>query len=170
MSNKMKLILGIVLVIIMIPAMGIMVVKDNLQNNNYCAACHEEYYVTWADPETEFSLAHEHYNMGVSCQTCHQRTLGESLGEVVNYTIGNYYYPLPQTELSMEKCFACHESYEKLMPPLRTEITKEDRNPHAGHWGELECSECHHAHQDSVIYCEQCHDPLFEGQPGYTSK
>ena len=52
MSSKLKLITGIVLLVIMIPALGIMYIKDNLHNNSsYCANCHQEYYVSWADPK-----------------------------------------------------------------------------------------------------------------------
>lgn len=169
MSNTAKLIIGIVLVILMIPAMGAVVVKDNMHNNSYCAACHQEYYETWADPVSEYSLAHQHNQMGVSCQKCHQRTLGESAIEVVNYITGNYYYPLPTGEVSMDKCFVCHEDYEAITAPISTTITMKERNPHAGHWGELECSECHYAHQDSVVYCDQCHAKYMDADsPGWT--
>lgn len=158
MSNKAKLIIGIVLIIAMIPAMGAVYVKDNMHNNNYCAACHQEYFDTWENPDTDYALAHVHNQMGVSCQRCHQRTFGESIAEVGNYITGNYYYPLPTSEVSMDKCFACHGDYAEIIPPLATALTGEQRNPHDGHWGELECYECHFAHQDSVVYCDQCHE------------
>ena len=170
MSNITKLIIGIVLVIIMIPAMGTVYVKDNLHNSYYCAACHQEYYETWAVPDIDYTLAHVHYGMGVSCQKCHQRTLGESIVEVGKYLGGNNDSSLPMSEVTMDKCFACHESYEKLIPPISTRVTLKDRNPHTGHWGELECSECHNSHQDSVVYCDECHHPNYmeEESPGWT--
>lgn len=169
MNNTAKLIIGIVLVLLMIPAMGAVVVKDNMHNNSYCAACHQEYYENWADPDVEYALSHVHEQMGVSCEKCHQRTLGESVMEVVNYVTGNYYYPIPTSEVPMENCFACHGDYNSIVPALSTTLTRKERNPHAGHWGDLECSECHYAHQDSIVYCDQCHDEYMEPDtPGWT--
>ncbi len=160
MSNKLKLIIAIVLVVIMIPTMGTVYVKDNLHNTSYCAGCHSEYYTTWAAPESEYSLAHQHAEMGVSCQSCHQRTVGESVMEVVNYATGNYYYPFPETQLSMDNCFACHGSYAEIIPLTDPLVTDAERNPHNGHFGELECSTCHNMHRDSVDYCSGCHNPV----------
>ena len=170
MSNKVKLIIAIVLVVIMIPVMGMMVVKDNVHNSSYCAACHADYYVTWATPETEYTLAHAHNQMSVSCDSCHQRTMGESVAEVVNYVIGNYYYPFPETTLSMDHCFACHDNYDQVIALTTTEITNEERNPHDGHWGQLECSDCHKAHRDSTNYCDECHGQYLDSDvPGWTT-
>jgi hypothetical protein len=154
----------------MIPVMGVVYVKDNIYNSSYCAACHEKYYLNWSDPDVEYSLSNHHYQMGVSCQTCHQRTLDESITDVVNHFTGNYDDPLPKSEVSMDKCFACHVDYETIIPPLDIAITQKERNPHAGHWGELECGTCHNAHQESVVYCDQCHNNFYEEeQPGYTT-
>ena len=167
MSNKLKLIIAIVLVIVMIPTMGTVYVKDNLRNTSYCASCHEEHYTTWAAPESEYSLAHQHAEMGVSCQSCHQRTVGESVMEVVDYATGNYYYPFPETELPMDNCFACHGSYAEIIPLTDPLITGEARNPHDGHWGELECGTCHKMHSDSIDYCASCHSSVTDS-PGWT--
>jgi hypothetical protein len=168
MSNIAKLIIGILLVVLMIPMLGVVYVKDNLHSPSYCASCHEEYYRNWLEPDVEYSLSNHHYQVGVSCQTCHQRTLGESLTEVITYFSGNYDYPLRKSEVPMDKCFACHVDYETIIAPLDPAITLKERNPHAGHWGELECGTCHNAHQDSVVYCDECHGQYFEEmQPGY---
>ena len=162
MSNKVKLIIGIVLIILMIPVTGVVVVKDNMRNSSYCAGCHEDHYVSYTEPEEGYSLSHFHGEMGVSCQSCHQRTLGESVMEVVNYVTGNYYYPFPESTLSMDNCFACHESYDNVIALTSTSLTHAERNPHDGHFGALECNECHNSHRDSEVYCDQCHAPYFE--------
>ena len=170
MSNKIKLIVAIVLVLLMVPVMGTVVVKDNMHNSSYCAACHTDYYQNWADPDVPYSLSHAHSEMGVSCQACHQRTVGEAVGEVVNYITGNYYSPIPKTTLSMDNCFACHGDYEQVIALTSEEVTNKYRNPHDGHWGELECNTCHNAHQDSYNYCEDCHEEYLEDDvPGWTS-
>ena len=132
MSNKVKLIIGIVLIILMIPVTGVVVVKDNMRNSSYCAGCHEDHYVSYTEPEEGYSLSHFHGEMGVSCQSCHQRTLGESVMEVVNYVTGNYYYPFPESTLSMDNCFACHESYENVIALTSTSLTHAERNRMTG--------------------------------------
>ena len=89
--------------------------------------------------------------------------------EVVNYATGNYFYPFPETELSMDTCFSCHGSYEEIIPPTSPALTGALRNPHAGHWGELECSVCHNSHRDSEVYCDECHkEYMDENTPGWT--
>ncbi|MGD8455632.1 MAG: cytochrome c3 family protein [Anaerolineales bacterium] len=171
MKNRTKLAIAIVLVLMMIPTMGVVHIKDSLHSSSYCATCHEDpYYSDWENPDAEYSLAHAHAKQGISCQTCHNRSLGDGITETVNFVIGNYYHPLPETELSMEVCFNCHESYESIITLTDPDITGEERNPHAGHWGELECSECHNMHRDSFDYCAECHNPVTDSPGWVTSR
>jgi cytochrome c nitrite reductase small subunit len=167
MSNKAKLFIAIVLVLIMIPVMSTVYIKDNLHNSSYCANCHEGYYATWDNLESGHTLAHAHNQTGTSCQSCHSRGLEESIVEVVNYYSGNYYDPLPEITLPMETCFSCHGSYDDIIPLLSPEITGHQHNPHDGHLGELECSECHSVHKVSINTCDECHAPVTEDKPGW---
>lgn len=160
-------VVAIIMLILIIPTLGIVWVKDSSQDPSYCAMCHDSYYEGWSgESDAEYMLVHQHEELGISCQTCHDRTLSESLGEIVNYITGNYYYPFPETQLSMDTCLACHESYDHVISLTTTQITRAERNPHAGHYGELECGECHNMHRDSVEYCASCHEPVAEG-PGW---
>lgn len=154
-----KIVVAVLLLIVMIPTMGTVWVKDGRKNPEYCAGCHQDpYYDSWADDDSVL-LAHKHEEMGISCQTCHDRTVLESIGEIKDYIVG-YEVPLPETQMSMDTCFTCHESYDNIIPLTDPAITGEERNPHAGHFGELECGVCHNMHRESVDYCSSCHNPV----------
>ena len=43
-----------------------------------------------------------------------------------------------------------------------------DRNPHASHLGEIDCTVCHKAHGPSKIYCLGCHQKFVMTIPGGT--
>jgi hypothetical protein len=168
MSKKGKWFTAIVLFVLMLPAMAMVWVKDSRKDPSYCQGCHADpYYTSWVEEETSL-LAYLHFSHGVSCQTCHDRTMSESVREIVDYLTGNYYVPLPKLELTMETCFACHESYKKVIPLTNPKITGAERNPHAGHWGELECNACHNMHRVSVDYCAECHSPVTDA-PGWVT-
>lgn len=99
------------------------------------------YFVSWATSECENSegeiklgLDHKHANQGVTCALCH----------------GTYF---PQGRASMEQCLGCHGSYEH----VATLTEDVDPNPHRSHLGEVRCTLCHRAHEESVFYCNECH-------------
>lgn len=167
MSAKWKILTAVALLIAMVPVAGVVYVKENLDDPGYCANCHEvPHYVTWAAPKTEYTLAHAHNLKGVVCQDCHARTLTESVTEVVDYMTRADLFPLQGTRLPNTACFKCHGSYEAI-----TRKTKDlKRNPHNGHWSQMECGECHRSHRDSSVYCETCHDPMMGGKPGWSPK
>lgn len=79
-------------------------------------------------------LAGKHMKQGFDCESCHNN--------------------LPKTKaVKTDQCLSCHESYEKL-----AERTKGmERNPHAGHFLDLKCTQCHHGHKPSENYCDTCH-------------
>lgn len=161
------IILGVVGALLLIGVMGMVYVEGNLQKPSFCESCHAEtYYATWTGEAGIHSLAHKHAEMAVSCQMCHERTMADSVTETVNYVTGNYYYPFEEGSLSMEACFKCHESYEHVISLTTIRRTGEERNPHLGHWGTLECGECHKAHRESVDYCAECHENTTD-EPGW---
>jgi len=98
----------------------------------------------WAPAEAPAAerprLADAHKEAGLDCQACHKETP-------------------PKAAAPMASCMTCHGPYDKLAE--RTEQVT-PRNPHMSHEGELECSECHHAHKPSVDYCAQCHQFGFQ--------
>ncbi len=75
-----------------------------------------------------------HKEGGVSCVDCHETD-----------------NPLKGAEETA--CLNCHGSREDI-----TALTeKVDPNPHFGHEDGLTCDSCHREHEDSVLYCDDCH-------------
>lgn len=88
--------------------------------------------ISFADDAKSF-LADKHQAEGLKCASCH----GE--GE--------------KKRATMDKCLKCHESYEKVA--LKT--ANMERNPHQGHFVDLQCTTCHHGHKAPENYCGTCH-------------
>lgn len=165
LPRVLKIGAAVVLFIVMLATMGAVVVKDSRKNPAYCATCHEDpHYESWANADS-IHLAHSHAERGISCQTCHDRTLMESLDEWRAYVVG-YEVPLAERKWTTDQCLVCHGTYARMIPLTTTEILGSERNPHDGHWGELECGTCHNMHRNSVDYCSGCHNPVTDS-PGW---
>ncbi|QSX33861.1 cytochrome c3 family protein [Shewanella avicenniae] len=73
----------------------------------------------------------------VACKSCHTKGMKEAG--------------------TMEGCLSCHKSYEAVRALTEGKANLEV-NPHIdGHMGELDCTECHHAHKPSKAVCNECH-------------
>ncbi len=102
-------------------------------------------------------LVYSHFQAGVGCTECHERTEEEIAHEKEVYKSGDYEKTLYTREYDADFCFRCHESYKALAE--RSEHLKQalGRNPHESHMGEVPCYECHKAHQPSRLVCSECH-------------
>jgi hypothetical protein len=119
MKNALKIIFAILMVVLMIPTMGTVYIKDNQNRPEYCASCHEDpYYSQWASPTGEYIGAYQHSQMGVSCQNCHQRSVVEGITEVIEYFEEDGDFRLRESNLPSTACFRCHTNYTELA--LRT--------------------------------------------------
>jgi hypothetical protein len=153
-----KSIIAAICLLLLLPAMMLVWAKDLRKSPQYCAACHADTYYSSFSGSSD-SLAYQHSQRGVSCQTCHDRTLSESWDEWLTHITGAYTVPLKEREYPMEEvCFDCHTSYKKMIPLTTPERLGSERNPHDGHWGVLECGVCHNMHRDSIDYCAGCHN------------
>ena len=79
-------------------------------------------------------LIDKHIVAGLNCASCHHDA------------------PPPNAP-EMTACIGCHGSYQKIAAKTATD----QPNPHASHLGEIPCSACHHFHQASEMFCDQCH-------------
>jgi fumarate reductase flavoprotein subunit len=79
-------------------------------------------------------LIDKHIGAGLNCASCHRDA------------------PPPNAP-KMTACIGCHGSYQKIAAKTATD----QPNPHASHLGEIPCSACHHFHQASEMFCDQCH-------------
>ena len=81
-------------------------------------------------------LSDRHVAAGMKCDSCHENVAKPA-------------------DVPMSRCLTCHESYEKLK--LSEKAKQHHPNPHAGHFIDLECNNCHHGHKADENFCDQCH-------------
>lgn len=79
-------------------------------------------------------LIDKHLAAGLACASCHANAP-------------------PPAAPAMSVCTSCHGSYEQ----IAAKSASDNPNPHASHLGDIPCESCHHIHQASVLYCDQCH-------------
>ena len=124
---------------------------------SFCSVCHiMDPYVDSLIGEEATYMGSSHYEKDVVCIDCHEPTLEQQVNELVVFVKKEYKTPLKQRRFDNDWCLRCHEhsSYEEI-----AERTADlERNPHAGHWGELDCRICHKMHRPSELYCATCHD------------
>ena len=171
MSTPSKIALAAFMVVIGIAGGGTLWLKGRIQTTGYCASCHviAPYYTSWNSSDF---LAHTHAKLGIVCQDCHARTIRAALKEVVSNVTHRYQVPLKNHRVRPEECLRCHGSYESLAD-LTKNLKGPDgfplgRNPHASHWGPLDCGICHKMHKASVDFCSECHSLPATG-PAWTT-
>ncbi|HZK24103.1 MAG TPA: cytochrome c3 family protein [Oscillospiraceae bacterium] len=141
------------------PVDHVVTMPDDYESTDYCLECHiiEPYVESW---ESSSMLANSHQQAGINCVNCHERTEEITAQEIEKYNNGDYMDPLVSTQMPMEDCLQCHESYEALAERTADYTYEgEQVNPHDSHLGEQECSSCHTMHQESsgINYCLSCH-------------
>ncbi len=104
------------------------------------------------------------------CLDCHVPTIDQQIGEGVHWVSGTYDYPLDEcslTDLNAYRHLSSADEFclnEGCHNMTRDDLARatggQKYNPHAtiaGH-RQLECSDCHKAHRQSVMACTRCHD------------
>ena len=192
-KKKWPVALGVILAVLVAAGAGMWVWHEQPSFcNAFCHTPMDTYLVNTYEGESgqpgtdkwgnEVSDAHamlvvSHKDAGVACLQCHEPSLQQQIGEVIEEVSGNYYYPLAERSLEEllvnagkstenmgdEFCLksGCHEYARKDMIQLTNDQT---RNPHM--WlatphmtinMEFACSDCHKSHRASVNMCTQCH-------------
>ena len=77
----------------------------------------------------------KHMQKGVTCEQCHSSSA-------------------PVAAAKSKACMKCH-NYQDLA--AASAAKKVALNPHDSHAGQLRCTLCHKEHEQSVLYCRQCH-------------
>lgn len=80
----------------------------------------------------------KHMQKGVTCEQCHNSSA-------------------PVAAAKSKACMKCH-NYQDLA--AASAAKKVALNPHDSHAGQLRCTLCHKEHEQSVLYCRQCHKML----------
>lgn len=157
--------LAIIIVIVLFAGTG-WVTWEWHETPHFCGhSCHvmDSYYESYTDTEGGM-LASKHAEAGVTCLDCHEPDIEEQLHELQVFITGDYIYPLKTRKFENDFCFDCHLSennhadYDEVKETTLDWEEEYNRNPHdSPHWHNLECYMCHKSHQDSVIYCSECH-------------
>ncbi len=175
MPRVPKLIIAAAVFLTGLASMGVVGLRDSVKRPEFCVMCHPDpYYTSWEDSEY---LAATHAKAAISCQTCHPRSIGTVMRNIVTELKGSY--RLKRMRVKKEVCFRCHAhaSYAELIE--RTNYIKPDgarrsepsaggerspdwytaQNPHrAYHYDVLDCRLCHKMHRPSEDYCSECHE------------
>lgn len=123
-------------------------------------------------------LVVSHKQAGLTCMSCHEPTLGQQITEGLHWVQGAYEYPLNERSLedlnhylqkndSAAFCLNenCHNMTRENLAAATVGLG--ERNPHVTkpRHEELQCSDCHKSHRQSVNACSRCHDdaPVPEG-------
>ena len=125
------------------------------------------------------SYKHKTYMGGMRCMDCHKPVIGQQLSEGANWVSGNYSIAgtnaqgQPYLEsrsladlsegIGVEEDEFCLNSGCHVATPDRkalfekTKYLGSEYNPHSQRHGDIDCSQCHKAHTQSVNYCTECH-------------
>lgn len=125
------------------------------------------------------SYKHKTYMGGMRCMDCHKPVIGQQLSEGANWVSGNYSIAgtnaqgQPYLEsrsladlsegIGVKEDEFCLNSGCHVATPDRkalfekTKYLGSEYNPHSQRHGDIDCSQCHKAHTQSVNYCTECH-------------
>ena len=142
----------------------------------YVASYQENTSVNPAQTDSSALLSvtiHKDSDQQITCLGCHQDGISEQIQEGMAWVTGNYEIPLemrliykqPKADSNdksgVDFCLreGCHEGVSSL-EDLKASTSDRYRNPHDNHNGNLNCYVCHQTHEQSVLFCTQCHNEV----------
>jgi len=149
--NK-KMLMIVLIACIILGGGGFVGVQKASDNPAFCTLCHnmQSYYDSWNDSKL---LANKHAAAGVNCHDCHESSISIQAEEGLKYVNNNYETPLEKRQFATEEfCTRCHD-----LESVKAKTNFAESNPHDNHNGEMECYTCHNMHQESKVFCQQCH-------------
>ena len=192
-KRKMGIVIGVVCAVVVVAGCGFWVWHEQPSFCN--AICHapqdpinatydgmtgQAGYDKWGNPVEDMGtlLVVQHREAGLTCLSCHEPTLGQQMTEGMHWVQGAFEYPLNERSLTdlnhylqkddpAEFCLnaACHNMTRDDLAAATSALG--ERNPHITkpRHEQLECSDCHKSHRQSVNACSRCHDdaPIPEG-------
>ncbi|MEG2948876.1 MAG: cytochrome c3 family protein [Raoultibacter sp.] len=155
-KKRTWIIVGVVAAVVVAAGAGFWIWHEQ---PSFCSAiCHtpmdsyvEKYYSH--DPS---QLASMHEGADVTCMQCHVPTLSQQISEGTAWLAGGYTLPLEQRRFDDSFCLngSCHDVDRSHLAARTNTLTY---NPHSDYHGEVQCGECHKAHESSKMQCAQCH-------------
>uniref|UniRef100_A0A7C9JDC0 Histamine H3 receptor n=1 Tax=Muribaculaceae bacterium Z82 TaxID=2304548 RepID=A0A7C9JDC0_9BACT len=135
---------------------------------SFCnAVCHEpmDAYVEGYYGDAG-QMAYAHQAAGTSCLQCHEAKVDEQIHEAAVWLAGDFDTDEEghltrvgvRSDAAMCATAGCHDM-EQVAAATADWGGQAGANPHDSHQGyALDCSSCHTAHGQSVMYCNTCHD------------
>jgi hypothetical protein len=179
------IILVVVIVVVLLFGGGGVVYATQHANPQFCnVVCHtpmdpyvnsymEGVSVNAQQTDLEYPLditAHKDSDQDIVCLTCHTDGIDAQIQEGIAWVSGDYSVPLEELTLTVkpptaphqrsgiDTCLTagCHEGISSL-DELKESTSDQKRNPHESHNGDMNCTNCHQMHAQSVLFCTQCH-------------
>lgn len=183
--NKRFAIIGVVAAIVIVAGAGFWVWHEQPSFcNAICHAPQDPHMATYeavsgepavdkwgnAVPDGGDLLVVAHKENGKVCMDCHIPTLTQQVTEGMHWVGGQYEYPLNERSLTDLNFYVQNESPDEFcLNSACHNMTRDDlaratagttRNPHVTEvrHSQLECSDCHKAHRQSIQACSRCHE------------
>lgn len=155
-KRKRLIIIAVIVVVLVAGVIGALIWHEQ---PTFCnAICHTpmDGYVESYYSGDENLLVTTHARAGKTCLNCHIPTIEQQINEGVKWVTGDYVFPLETMEYEDSFCLneACHNLTRD---DLIEKTSSMEFNPHVAQHGEIACGECHKVHDQSVLYCSQCH-------------
>lgn len=163
--KKWPMVVGVIAVGLVVAGAGFLVWHES---PSFCnAICHEP-----MDPyvegyyQDEALMAHVHQVADTTCLDCHEPKIDEQITEGLAWVRGDYSVGEDgmlttvgvRSDAQMCATPDCHD-FEGVVAATQDWGGEEGVNPHESHQGyQLDCSSCHSAHGQSMMYCNTCHD------------
>ena len=164
-KKKWPIAVGVVAAVVIVAGAGFWVWHEQ---PSFCnAVCHNpmDAYVEgyYGDESLE---AHAHQMAGTTCLECHEAKIDEQVHEAMVWVSGDFATDEAgmltkvgvRSDAKMCATSGCHD-YNDVIAATENWGGREGVNPHDSHQGyELDCSNCHSEHGQSIMYCNTCHD------------
>lgn len=172
-KHRVPVVVGVVVVVLVVAGIGFWTWHEQ---PSFCnAICHspmdpyvEGYY------ENPQHMAYAHQVEGTTCLQCHEAKIDEQVNEAMVWISGDYatdeegYLTTVGVRADKGMCATsgCHDM-DEVVAATQDWGGQVGVNPHDSHQGyALDCSSCHTAHGQSIMYCNTCHD--YEVPEGWT--
>lgn len=158
-EKKKKLIVALVAALVVFGALGVAGWKWHEMPSFCNAICHSpmDRYVEGYYSGDDTLLITKHAGAGIECLECHHPGIETQIMEVTHWVSGNFYDPLYKRNLGNDFCLDpnCHPFTYQDLEQATADLPF---NPHSLQHGEQQCASCHRMHDQSVLYCTQCHN------------
>ncbi|MDO4290714.1 MAG: cytochrome c3 family protein [Eggerthellaceae bacterium] len=186
--KKRGIVIGVVAAIVVVAGAGFWVwheqpsfcnaichAPQDPMNETYDGVTGQAGYDKWGNAVEDMGdlLVVQHKEAGLACMDCHVPTIGQQVTEGMLWVSGNYQYPLNERSLTDlnhyiqaedESAFCLNEGCHNMTRDDLAHATASygKRNPHVTDVNhvEMECSDCHKSHRQSVNACSRCHDDV----------